>query len=98
MKNLAVSAFFQGLEGSEVICGVLHAAISDASQQMLGLCTLRFRDVQTITSCIRSREHPYPNHTKVRVPRAYDNHSMKSKPYDNVHVRVRSMTIIYAKT
>ena len=57
IKNLGVSGLFQDLESSEVICGVLQAAILDSCQQVLGLCTFRYGE--------------YSNHNVVRVWRAY---------------------------
>ena len=53
IKNLGVSGLFQDLESSEVICGVLQAAILDSCQQVLGLCTFRYGE--------------YSNHNVVRV-------------------------------
>ena len=52
IKNLGVSGLFQDLESSEVICGVLQAAILDSCQQVLGLCTLGMGNIQTIMSYV----------------------------------------------
>ena len=40
---------------------------------------LGFWNVLFIMSCIRSRQHPYPNHGSVRVPRAYGDQSIHAQ-------------------
>ena len=40
---------------------------------------LGFWNVQTMMSCIRSRQHPYPNRGSVRVPRAYGDQSIHAR-------------------
>ena len=64
-KNLGVSGPFQDLESSEVICGVLQAAILDSCQQVLGLCTFRYGE--------------YSSHNVVRLWRAYADQSIHAQ-------------------